>query len=154
MDFFVHYNFLDSPTQVCSNESKNFNHSNLDQPHAVFFLFHPNFLVLYFLRLIFFSGGSFWPNLFTYQLPPIACNKDWCFPFWLGGLGSSAGTFRNMFSQKQYKYDSVLVNFVLRLLANNQWNLWLHQAKIMLLLLNLMVVDNHQHWFNSHVLMD
>ena len=43
----------------------------------------------FFLNILLFSVGSFFPNLFTYQPPPVACNNDLHFYFGLVCLGSS-----------------------------------------------------------------
>ena len=58
---------------------------------------------VFFPNLFTFSGGSFWPNFFAYQPPPIACNDDLRFSFGLGYLGSSTGvSWNNLFILKAY----------------------------------------------------
>ena len=53
------------------------------------FLFISSFYFWAFLLdLLFFSDGSFWPNVFTYQPLTIAFNNDWHFSFGQGCLGS------------------------------------------------------------------
>ena len=92
MNFLFHHDSLYYPTKAYSSVSEISNHTTLDLPLLVFSLFYPPLLV-FFLNFLFFSGGIFCPNFSTYQSPPIACNNDLRFSFWLGLLGSLTGIF-------------------------------------------------------------
>ena len=54
-----------------------------------------SFIWAFLLNFLFFSAGSCWPNLSTYQPAPIACNSYFRFSFGLDSLGSSTLTFWN-----------------------------------------------------------
>ena len=87
---------------------------------TVSFLFISFSSSFFLLNFLFFGGGSFYPNLYMYQPPPIKCNNGLSFYFGLGWLGSSIGVFWNNYSCNEYTYDSVLLNCVIRLLYKNQ----------------------------------
>ena len=93
MDYFVHYDLLDSHTQVYSSVSQISSHSYFDYPFADLFLFKPPFVVIFLL--VSFSLGDKYSHsfFFIYQTPPIACNNYWCFSLVIVGLGSSNGIF-------------------------------------------------------------
>ena len=119
MDFLFHHESLDSSTQVYSNVPEISYHNTVDFNLLVFSLFYPPLLV-FLLNLLFFIGGSFCPNFSTYQPPPIACNNDPCFSFWNGFIRKVDWDFLIIIPLNEYANDSILINYVLRLLSNNQ----------------------------------
>ena len=119
IDPFFHHDSLYSPTQVYSSVSEISNHTMLDLHQLFFSLFHSPLLV-FLLNLLLLRGGSFCPKFCTYQPPPIACNNDLSFSFGLVWLGSSTGIFWKILSYNEYTNYSVIRNYVLRILANNQ----------------------------------
>ena len=116
--FNVIFQFLLEDTQngfLCSSQILEFTHSNLFQciwnfQSFQYWLSSCSFLFVsstsfggVLLNILFFSAGRLWPNLFTYQPPPIAYNNDWRFSFGMSYLGSSTGVFwNNLFILKTY----------------------------------------------------